>query len=345
MRKKRTILKYRVPAAALLAAVLLAAALFVSGCSGDDSSGKTPTTSGTTAENGSPPQGGGEEQESENHDPSAPVRDNTPQVLTPEAGGDTYGSDTVTMDLSNTGKGYMILTYVGSNDKVKFQSVGPDGVTYTYLVTARGEPIVYPLTGGSGTYTFNLLEAVDVEKDLYAMAFTKEADVALEDEFLPYLTPNVYSSYTADSAAVAEGVTLAEGCTSDLEVVENIYHYVIGNVTYDTPKAENIAYGYIPNVDDTLSTKKGICFDYAALMTAMLRTQRIPTRLEVGYAGEAYHAWISCYLTEVGWVDKIIEFDGKSWSLMDPTLASNNDRQDVQQYVGDGSSYIVKYTY
>ena len=80
-------------------------------------------------------------------------------------------------------------------------------------------------------------------------------------------------------------------------------------------------------------------------MTAMLRTQRIPTRLEVGYSGEIYHAWISCYLTEKGWVDNVIEFDGKNWSLMDPTLASNNGKGSVKKYVGDGSNYTVKYTY
>ena len=41
----------------------------------------------------------------------------------------------------------------------------------------------------------------------------------------------------------------------------------------------------LPSVDETLKTKKGICFDYAALMTAMLRSQGIPTKLEIGYQG------------------------------------------------------------
>lgn len=101
----------------------------------------------------------------------------------------------------------------------------------------------------------------------------------------------------------------------------------------------------MPDVDETLSSGKGICFDYAALMAAMLRSQRIPTKLQVGYAGEAYHAWISCYVDEIGWVDNIISFDGKDWSLMDPTLAANNDDDTVKDYIGDGSRYIIKYTY
>ena len=98
-------------------------------------------------------------------------------------------------------------------------------------------------------------------------------------------------------------------------------------------------------MDETLKSGKGICFDYAALMSAMLRSQRIPVRLEVGYVGEIYHAWISCYIEDVGWVDDIIEFDGKNWSLMDPTLAANNDKDSTKEYIGDKSRYIVKYSY
>ena len=46
-------------------------------------------------------------------------------------------------------------------------------------------------------------------------------------------------------------------------------------------------------------------------MTAMLRSQGIPSKLEVGYAGESLHAWINTYIDEIGWVDKIIRFDGE----------------------------------
>ena len=79
------------------------------------------------------------------------------------------------------------------------------------------------------------------------------------------------------------------------------------------------------------------------MMTAMLRSLRIPTRLDVGYAGDAYHAWLSTYTPETGWIENIIRFDGSSWTLMDPTFASQTDgKEDV---VGDGSSYLVKYVY
>ena len=51
------------------------------------------------------------------------------------------------------------------------------------------------------------------------------------------------------------------------------------------------------------------------------------------------------YIDEVGWVDDIIEFDGSSWTLMDPTLAANNSRKSVGKYIGDGSNYTLQYSY
>ncbi len=269
----------------------------------------------------------------------APLRDHTPTVLAPK------DPDSDILDTSNAASGYIHLTYHGSNEKVQFQIQAPNEVTYTYLVTEYDKPVVYPLTGGNGDYLFSLLESVDVDKNLYAIVFSQTVTVTLENEFLPYLTPNVYVWFDKDSLAVKEGMNLAKNCHSDLEVISNIYNYVITNISYDTKKASSVTYGYIPDPDETLQSQTGICFDYASLMTSMLRSQRIPTKLEVGYAGEVYHAWISCYVEEIGWVDRIIEFDGKNWSLMDPTLAANNDSKSVGKYIGDGSNYTVKYTY
>ena len=220
-----------------------------------------------------------------------------------------------------------------------------DQVTYTYLVTDCKAPTAFPLASGNGEYMFNLFEAIDADNNKYCMVYSYNYEVNIEDEFLPYLSPNVYVNFTSESKCVTKGSELAADCYTDLDVIENVYDYVISNVVYDMEEAENVTYGYIPDPDEVLETNKGICFDYASLMTAMLRSQRIPTKLEVGYAGEVYHAWISCYVEEIGWVANIIQFDGEHWSLMDPTLASNNDSDEVQEYIGDGSKYITKYNY
>ena len=180
---------------------------------------------------------------------------------------------------------------------------------------------------------------------MYSIAFAQDIEVNIKDEFTPFLYPNQYVNFTPDSKIIEKGKELAKGAHSDLEVVENIYHYVIKNVAYDYDKASSVSYGYLPVVDETLDTKKGICFDYAALMAAMLRSQGIPTKLGIGYAGEAYHSWISTYVDDKGWIDDIIEFDGTSWELMDPTFAANSDNESLKEAIGDGSNYVLKYTY
>ena len=275
---------------------------------------------------------------------SGPPRDSTPRVLTPSADGVTvYQNDFASIDTSNTSQGYVMVKYNGTNEKVKLQITCPDQSCYTYLINDRGAYDTFPLTAGNGSYALQVLE--NVAGDTYTVSLAQSINVNIEDEFLPFLYPNQYVNFHTDSKAVSKGSDLAKDTYSDLDVVQNIYNYVIKNISYDTEKAQNVSYGYVPDIDDTLSSKKGICFDYAALMTSMLRSQNIPTKLEVGYSGDAYHAWISTYIDDKGWVDDIIQFDGDTWQIMDPTLAATNDSAAVKKYVGDGSHYVVKYTY
>ena len=76
----------------------------------------------------------------------------------------------------------------------------------------------------------------------------------------------------------------------------------------------------------------------------MLRSQNIPTRLEIGYSGKIYHAWISVYIEEIGWIDNLIEFTGDAWTRMDPTFASSNENSEkILKDIGDGSNYNLQY--
>ena len=263
--------------------------------------------------------------------------------LVPTASGETcYGDDSVSIDASNISDGYVMVRYTGHSEKAKAQITIPDGTVYTY--TIKGSDYnTFPLTGGNGDYTLKVYEWV--VDNSYALAFSQALSVSLNDEFKPFLYPNQYVWFTGDSQVVALGRELSDQSADDLDYVQNSYYYVIRNISYDNDKAENTPTDYVPDIDTILEEKKGICFDYASLMAALLRSQSIPTKLEVGYSGEAYHAWISVYLTESGWVDNIIEFDGKDWVLMDPTLAANNSSKAVAKYIGDGSKYTVKYSY
>lgn len=179
---------------------------------------------------------------------------------------------------------------------------------------------------------------------MYADILQQKITADIRDSFLPFLTPNAYVNFNENTVAVQKGQELAADCYSDIDVITKIFDFVTANIKYDDELAAHVEPGYIPDVDRTLATKKGICFDYASLMTAMLRSQGIPTKLVFGHVGEVYHAWISCYTPETGWMENIIEFDGKEWKLIDPTFYANSDGK-RKSSVGDGTNYQQKFIY
>lgn len=269
-------------------------------------------------------------------------RDNTPICLTPSADGiTTDGNERVSIDLSHSDCGYFMIQYLGTNPNVKMQVTGPNYVTYTYDINTECE--AFPFASGNGSYMLSVFENVSDKQ--YATIFNNTYDISITDEFSPYLYPNQYVDFDSSSQVVSLACELAYSANQDLDVITNVYNYIVSNITYDYDKATSVKSGYLPVADELLITKKGICLDYAAAMAAMLRSQDIPTRLEIGYAGSAYHAWISTYLDEKGWVNGIIKFDGQAWELMDPTFAASAGEKKSRDFIGDGANYVTKYIY
>jgi transglutaminase-like putative cysteine protease len=226
----------------------------------------------------------------------------------------------------------------------KVQITKSGSSTYTYDLTGNDQYVVYPLSEGSGIYNVSVF--YNVFGDQYAQAINENLNVQLRDEAIPFLYPNQYVNYSPSSLAVQKSAELAAGAATQLEVVDNIYNYVVNDIAYDTNKANQILAGqmdgYVPNPDATLSCGSGVCCDYAALTCAMLRAQQIPARMEYGQvSGGSFHAWVSVYLPDQGWVNNAIQFDGSGWTRLDPTFAAGAGAQ----YAGDGCSYQTQYIY
>lgn len=267
-----------------------------------------------------------------------------PDLLAPEAPGLlTAEGDEAIIDYSNTTDGYVMAQYKTETDKkLKVLVKGPT-TTYTYTIQP-GQWEVFPLSDGNGAYQISVYR--NVEDTKYSLVQSASFDAAMTDEFAPFLRPNQYVNYGVAENTVYWAAVLTEGMTDPLEKVKVIYSYVVENITYDKQLAKNVKSGYLPDLDAVLTNGKGICFDYAALMTGMLRSQSVPCKLVVGYAGDVYHAWISVYSEKDGWIDNAIWFDGSTWKRMDPTFASSNNRSDrIMEYIGDGENYTVKYLY
>lgn len=333
-------------AAALLAAILM------TGCGAEagtqNASASSFTASGSAGVEAAAASGSGAMEATNIEDEATALAASpsaAPLSIVPEASGTlVQKTDKAVIDYSNTADGYIMVKYTGSTTvKLKAQVTGPSAVTYTYDLTA-GKWAVFSLSDGSGSYKATVFQNVSGTK--YATVTSVTFTVSLKNEFAPFLLPNQYVDYSNATKTVAKAKELIGGDTATLDQVQAVYDYVVNNLTYDKEKAATVKSGYLPVLDTVLAQKKGICFDYAALMAGMLRSQNIPCKLVVGYAGTVYHAWINVYSEETGWVNGAIYFDGVSWKLMDPTFASSGKQsKEIMSYIGDGTHYTAKYVY
>jgi len=262
-----------------------------------------------------------------------------PEILIPIAPGTVVEeNEQAVIDYSNMRDGYVMAKYIEDTDrKIKLVILDPAGTQYQYLLEPGKGFDVFPLSSGDGVYEVGVFK--QVEETRYSKVISVTIDVSLSDEFAPFLRPNQFVNFNQDSEAVRKAAQLTAGINDLLGKVGAIYHFVIENIVYDIPLAESVEQGYVPDVDRVLERGMGICFDYASLMAAMLRSQGIPTKLVIGFTGEQYHAWISVYSEEDGWLDNIIFFDGVNWSLVDPTFAASLSTSSLSDYIGDGTNY------
>jgi hypothetical protein len=246
----------------------------------------------------------------------------------------TYQSGAYKVDYSNTKDGY--ISVIGPDDGTikKVQLLFGDAI-YTYDLTSNGYTIL-PLQSGSGSYSVRLMK--NTTGNAYTVMASLEFSAAISDERSIYLYPNQIVDYNLQTIAVNKSFEITLKDDSEIKRVYTVYHYVMDLLSYDTAKAAlaNDVY-MLPVLDSIVLGKKGICFDYAALMTAMLRVQNIPTRLITGYTDLGYHAWVEIYLSDVGWIDPRIYFKEKTWKRVDPTY---DDSFGI--YLG---KYQTKYTY
>ena len=248
--------------------------------------------------------------------------------------------DSGVIDLSNLSKGYVAVS-CASTQKVVFQVRNGDQ-KYDYFFTNTGEFVVFPLAMGNGTYTFTIL--VNTQGSEYYFLLNTEAQVTLESEQAPFLVPNQQVHYDENSECVRLSYELAQHAVNDLEVVQQVYYWVRTNITYDYARAEEVqkVSGYLPLPDRVIEEKKGICYDYASLVAAMLRANGIPCQLAMGYVyqegGNLYHAWNLIWTDETGWIAIKVPSTPEEWKRMDLTFAASPD-DSIVDFIEESANY------
>lgn len=316
---------------------LLVACLGLGACGGGGGGGSA-ASSGSSAPSGGSEGSGGSGGEGETSGPAYAVPD--PILLSNFSESAAVTSAGGSIDVSSVSKGYVGASAVNSS-RLKFQVVKGER-SYNYDLPGDGTPIICPINMGSGSYTFRIMQ--NTSGSSYVEVASTTADVALESEFAPFLVPNLFCDYTASSAAVAQARSLAAGAQNEGDVVRAVYDWMVDSITYDKGKAAELAdaTGYVPSPDATLSSRDGICFDYASLAAAMFRSLGIPCQIITGYVSpdNIYHAWNMIYI-DGRWVAAQITVNPDTWTRVDLTFAAAG----AGGTIGDGTSYTDRYVY
>lgn len=228
----------------------------------------------------------------------------------------------VELDLDRMGDGVVGVTYhgqEGSRYKVMVTK-GSEEYTYDYFGTGKE---YFPLQFGSGNYKVSILE--NVSGTSYRVIQSKSIKVDMTDENAVFLQSVQNINWNRDMEAIRLADTLTEGFDAPAQKLQAIYEYIVNHIDYDYSKINNLDKQYVPDVEDTLATEMGICYDFAALLASMLRSQGIPTKLVKGYSDnvDGYHAWNEVYL-DGEWITVDTTYDAVLSSIGEMTVMEKN---------------------
>lgn len=231
------------------------------------------------------------------------------ELLLPKSGKKTKKDNDLTVDYSHMDQGYVMVKAAKSKKKLKVR-VKKGDKTLTYDLNTNGKYEVFPLQYGEGKYTFTLYKNVSGKK------YSEEGKVAItakmSDPLMAFLYPNQYVAYDEKTACVKEAEELCKDLEGDQKkIFKTICEYMRTHFAYDYIKSVSVKSGTLPDIEGAWKKHMGICQDLAAIMVAMLRSQGVPARLDIGTLNASlYHAWVTAVV------------DGEE-KLFDPTAALN----------------------
>ncbi len=137
-----------------------------------------------------------------------------------------------------------------------------------------------------------------------------------------------------DTATVKLADEICADCDTDEEKVKAIYEWMIQNFEYDYDCEPLIQYF---NVRKTLTSRKGVCYDFAHLFAALCRSQNIPCYVVDGDKrnnAQYHHTW------------NRVCFDG-SWWNMDVTfdIVQTNTQENLYGFRKIKNAYSLEEYY
>jgi len=199
------------------------------------------------------------------------------------------GQPVIVTDL--TSKGVLRISQTPQSEKKLKLMIEKDGSTYYYDLKSGLPYEDFPLVMGNGQYKATVLE--NTTGNRYKAIVSKTFDVELQDQYQPFLQSTQLVKWHENMAPIKKARELTQSITDPKAKVKAIYDFIVQNISYDSDKMNSVSTGYLPDIETIFNQKKGICYDYASLFAAMLRSVGVPAKLVKGNSDNAvgYHAW------------------------------------------------------
>lgn len=207
---------------------------------------------------------------------------------------DTLAASTI-FNTTQISAGLIKVSCGTEKDKKLKVLVEKDGKRISYDLKSDGTAENFALQMGNGDYTVSVLK--NIEGNKYSYVSTENVKLDLADQKEVFLNSVQNINWNDDMAAIKKAKELTNGVKEDQDKINNIYNYIISNFKYDFDKLNRLTFDYLPDIDSTLASNKGICYDYSSVFAAMLRSVGIPAKLVKGYSTNVngYHAWNEVY--------------------------------------------------
>lgn len=203
-----------------------------------------------------------------------------------------------------------------------------------YTLYAINADEYFPLANGNGTYSVMILKRLD-NSGKASVVKKMNVNVNVKDQNAAFLASNYFVNWENSDASVNRAQSLSGKKSKGSDVSNAIYNEIVKIMNYDESKLGKLPSGYVPDMDTTYNTKKGVCYDTSVLLAGMLRSTGVPTRFVKGYAAgiDGYHAWNEI-LIDGKWVvvdataDAIYEKGGHSYKM----AKNSKDYKKTSQY-------------
>ncbi len=207
-----------------------------------------------------------------------------------------------------------------------------------FIVLIVTSMVIYNGTVGDGN-KFASVQELKIYKNLEGLIGSENISVVTngvienvsDNKIIYYNGITIDEGIKSNSEIDNKALGLVEGKDNDREKAKAIYEWIGKNISYDDEKATavmELKNDYESGSIVTFKDKKGICFDYACLVTSMCKAANIKSRIIVGEAfnGSEYvsHAWNQVYLKDEG-----------IWINIDATFYSAGDYFDNKNFNDD----------